>query len=202
MKKIVIAFTLLVSISLFSQNTIEKKIGEFEEVKAFDLINVTMIKSDENKVIILGKNKRNVRIINKNGKLKIRMELEESYDGNDTKVTLYYTDVDIIDANEGAKIIMKETLNKYDIKFKAQEGGEIIADIKSNYADVRAVTGGVINLTGTSKNLDVSIYTGGQFEGKDLKTESTEVSIKSVFIYGNPKEIDQKTVLGGKVKRM
>ena len=146
MKNICIAFTLLVSISLFSQNTIEKKIGEFEEVKAFDLINVTMIKSDENKVIISGKNKRNVHIINKNGKLKIRMELEESYDGNDTKVTLYYTDVDIIDANEGAKVIMKETLNKYDVKFKAQEGGEIIADIKSNYTDVRAVTGGVINL--------------------------------------------------------
>lgn len=223
MKNICIAFTLLISSVLLSQNSINKQIGEFKELKVFDLINVTLVKSDENKIIISGKNRRNVRIINKNGKLKIRMELEESYDGNDTKITLYCTDVDIIDANEGANIKVEETLDKYDIKFKAQEGGKITADVKSTYIDVRAVTGGIINLTGTSKNLDISIYTGGQFEGEDLKTESTEVSINaagearvnaskfvearvraggSVFIYGNPKEIDQKTVLGGKIKRM
>ncbi|MFD1062608.1 head GIN domain-containing protein [Winogradskyella litorisediminis] len=223
MKYIAITFALLVTTLLSAQNSIEKTIGEFTEVKAFDLINVVMVKSDENKVVIEGRNRRNVKVVNKNGKLKIRMELEESYDGNDTVVTLYYTTVEIIDANEGAEIEVKDDLKQFDIKFKAQEGGQINANVDATYTDVRAVTGGIINLIGTSKNLDVSIYTGGEFDGRELKTKSTEVSINAagearvnasdfvearvraggdVYIYGSPKEIDQKTVLGGRVKRM
>jgi hypothetical protein len=216
MKKIITILLVVITTTLFAQSPIVKQIGEFTEIKAFDLINVTMIKSDKNEVVIDGANRRNVQVLNKNGKLKIRMELEESYDGNDTTV-------DIIDANEGAEITVKGTLDQFDIKFKAQEGAEITANVKTTYTDVRAVTGGIINLTGTSKNQDVTIYTGGEYNGEELITESTEVSINAagearvnatefvevrvraggdVYIYGDPKEIDEKTVLGGRVKRM
>lgn len=223
MKKLLIILVLIITTSIFAQSPIVKQIGEFTEVKVFDLINVTMIKSDKNEVVIDGSNKRNVQVINKNGKLKIRMEFDESYDGNDTSVILYYTTVDIIDANEGAEINVKETLSQFDIKLKAQEGGKITAKIKATYTDVRAVTGGMINLTGTSKNQDVTIYTGGGYNGEELITINTNISINAagiakvnatgfvvarvkaggdVYIYGNPKKIDKKTILGGRVKRM
>ena len=223
MKKAIIIIAFVISTTVFAQSPIVKDVGEFKEFKAFDLINVTMIKSDENKVVIEGANRRNVQVINKNGKLNIRMELEESYDGNDTQVILHYTSVDIIDANEGANIKVKGTMEQFDVKFKAQEGGEITANVKATYTDVRAVTGGVVNLTGQSNNQDVTIYPGGVFNGEEFKTENTEVSINAageakvnasefvevrvraggeVYIYGNPKEIDEKTVLGGRVKRM
>ena len=223
MKNVLTIITLVLTTVMFSQSPIVKEIGEFTEVKVFDLINVKMIKSDKNKVVIEGSNRRNVEVLNKNGTLKIRMELEESYDGNDVHILLYYTGVDVIDANEGAEIKVDGQINQFDIKFKAQEGGEITANVEATYTNVRAVTGGIINLTGKSKNQDITIYTGGEFHGEDFKTESTEVSINAagearvnasefvevrvraggdVFIYGNPKEIDEKTVLGGRVKRM
>ena len=131
MKKIITILLVVITTTLFAQSPIVKQIGEFTEIKAFDLINVTMIKSDKNEVVIDGANRRNVQVLNKNGKLKIRMEFEESYDGNDTTVILYYTSVDIIDANEGAEITVKGTLDQFDIKFKAQEGGEITANVKT-----------------------------------------------------------------------
>ncbi|TCK67846.1 putative autotransporter adhesin-like protein [Winogradskyella wandonensis] len=223
MKNAIIALTLSLSALVSAQSPIVKQIGEFKEVKVFDLINVTMIKSSENKVVIEGANRRNVEVINKNGKLKIRMELEESYDGNRTNVMLHYTSVDIIDANEGADINVESTIDQFEIKLRAQEGGKITAKVKASYTDIRSVTGGEITLTGESKNQDISIYTGGIFNGENFKTENTEVSINAageasvnasefvevrvraggdVYIYGNPKEIDQKTVLGGRVKRM
>ncbi|WP_430467118.1 head GIN domain-containing protein [Winogradskyella ouciana] len=223
MKNIILTLALLFSCSITAQDTIEKTVGEFNTVKVYDLINLKMKKSDENKVVISGKNRKDVQVLNNNGKLKIRMKLEESYDGNDTVVILYYTSVDVIDANEGAKVTVDQTLEQYEIDLKAQEGAEITADIKTTYANIRAVTGAVINTTGSSKNQDISIYTGGVFNAKELKTEQTEVSINAggeayinaseyvdvrikaggnVFIYGNPKLIDEKTVLGGKVKRM
>ena len=223
MKKYLIIALLSFGLLGIAQGPIEKTVGEFSEVKVFDLINVTMIKSDENKIEISGKNRRDVKIINKNGKLKIRMDIEEIYDGNDTDVILYYTSVDIIDANEGAKIEVIDVLDQYEVKLKAQEGGEITAKLKSTYTDIRAVTGGIINLSGSSKKQEVSIYTGGIYNAEDFKTESTKINVNAggdasvnaselvevkvraggdVYIYGNPKEIDEKRVLGGRVKRM
>ena len=206
-----------------AQDTIEKTTGEFSTVKVYDLINLKMIKSDENKVIIAGDNKEDVQVINNNGKLKIRMKLQESYDGNDIVVKLYYTAVDVIDANEGANVVVNDALEQYEIDLKAQEGAEITATLKTTYANFRAVTGGIINVTGSSKNQDISIYTGGIFNGEEFTTQKTEVSVNAggeayvnateladirikaggnVYVYGKPKQINESKVLGGKVKHM
>lgn len=218
---LLLAFTLGLSIN--AQDTIEKNIGEFSTVKVYDLINLKMLRSDVNKVIISGENKDDVQIINKNGKLKIRMKLEESYDGNDIVVNLYYTSVDVIDANEGANVEVTEPIEQFEIDLKAQEGSEITAELKTTYANFRAVTGGVINVSGSSKNQDISIYTGGVFNGEKFTTQQTEVSVNAggeayvnaselvdvrikaggnVYIYGEPKQINESKVLGGNVKRM
>lgn len=218
---LVLAFVL--GLTANAQDTIEKTTGEFSTVKVYDLINLKMIKSDENKVIIAGDNKEDVQVINNNGKLKIRMKLQESYDGNDIVVKLYYTAVDVIDANEGANVVVNDALEQYEIDLKAQEGAEITATLKTTYANFRAVTGGIVNVTGSSKNQDISIYTGGIFNGEEFTTQKTEVSVNAggeayvnateladirikaggnVYVYGKPKQINESKVLGGKVKRM
>lgn len=223
MKKYALLLALVLGLTLNAQNTIEKTIGEFSTVKVYDLINLKMIKSDQNKVVIAGDNKEDVQVINKNGKLKIRMKLEESYDGNDIVVKLYYTSVDVIDANEGANVVVNDPIEQFEIDLKTQEGGEITAELKTSYANFRAVTGGIINVSGSSKNQDISIYTGGIFNGEQFNTEQTEVSVNAggeayvnaseivdvrikaggnVYIYGEPKTINESKVLGGKVKRM
>ncbi|MHA7844405.1 MAG: head GIN domain-containing protein [Winogradskyella sp.] len=223
MKKYFLLLSFIVGLSINAQDTIEKNIGEFSTVKVYDLINLKMIKSDENKVVIAGDNKEDVQIINKNGKLKIRMNLEESYDGNDIVVKLYYTSVDVIDANEGANVVVNELIEQFEVDLKAQEGAEITAKVKTTYTNFRAVTGGIINVSGSSKNQDISIYTGGIFNGKEFITEQTEISLNAggeayinasesvdvrikaggnVYIYGEPKQINESKVLGGKVKRI
>ncbi|WP_417871228.1 head GIN domain-containing protein [Winogradskyella sp.] len=223
MKNYMLVLAFVLGLTANAQDTIEKTTGEFSTVKVYDLINLKMIKSDENKVIIAGDNKEDVQVINNNGKLKIRMKLEESYDGNDVVVKLYYTAVDVIDANEGANVVVNDALEQYEIDLKAQEGAEITATIKTTYANFRAVTGGIINVTGSSKNQDISIYTGGIFNGEEFTTQKTEVSVNAggeayvnaseladvrvkaggnVYIYGKPKQINESKVLGGKVKRM
>jgi hypothetical protein len=223
MKKILFILTFTLCLISNGQETVEKTVGEFTTLKVYDLINLKMVKSKENKVVVSGKNRKDVEVLNKNGKLKIRMNLEEQYDGNDTVVILYYTAVDVIDANEGAKVTVKDPIEQFEIDLKTQEGAEITAVIKTTYANFRAVTGGVINITGTSKNQDISIYTGGVFNGEDFVTEQTEVSLNAageayinateyadvsikaggdVFIYGKPKQVDRSRVLGGRIKRM
>ncbi|MFC4722831.1 head GIN domain-containing protein [Geojedonia litorea] len=216
---------LLVFISgiLGAQNPIEKTVGEFKELKAYDLIEVQLIKSNENKVSISGRNASDVVAVNKNGVLKIRMNIEESFDGNKTKVKLYYTHVDILDANEGAYIYSDEPIEQFDLIVKAQEGSIINAPIKTSFLDIKSTTGSTIELIGSSKKQKVTINTGGIYKAEKVSTELTEVSIVAageayinaskqvdvkiriggdVYIYGNPEIVNENTALGGRVKRM
>lgn len=223
MKHLAILLSLFFSTLAMAQNPIEKTIGEFSELKVYDLIEVELIKSNENKVTILGDNANSVIISNRNGKLKIKMKLKEIFDGKNTKVKLYYTAVDIIDANEGSKVHSKDEIKQFEMDLDAQEGATIHVPLNVSYANIKAVTGGIITTSGTSKNQKVRLLTGGVYDGEDLKTENTNVSINAageanvnaselveikiraggdVYIYGKPKQINESTVLGGRVTQM
>ena len=223
MKNLAKILVMLITSITIAQDDIEKTIGEFSTLKVYDLIEVAMIQSDEDKVVISGKNTEDVSVVNKNGKLKIKMKLKEIFDGDDTKVTLYYTKIDLIDVNEGAKVWLKNTIKQFEIDFKAQEGGRIESDVDVTYLNIRAVTGGVIQVNGSSKHQDVSLYTGGIYQGEDCKTEDTKIAIRAageahvnaseevnikiraggdVYIYGNPRVVDESRVFGGRIKRV
>jgi len=223
MKNILTLLSIMIATITNGQNTIEKSVGEFQELKVYDLIAVELIKAKENKLVISGKNTEDVVVVNRNGKLKIKMNLEESFDGNSTSVKLYYTSIDIIDANEGAVITSKEKIKQFEIVLRAQEGGRINVPLKVKTASIKSVMGGVIETSGKSEKQDISINTGGVYRGKDLKTVTTKVAIRAageadvnasdlvdikiraggdVFIYGNPDKVDESRVIGGRIKRM
>ena len=56
MKKILILCLSLLSTSLFAQRIIDTEVGDFNKIKVFDLIEVNLIQSDENKIMIKGRN--------------------------------------------------------------------------------------------------------------------------------------------------
>ena len=223
MKKAVLILACIMGTITFAQESIEKKIGEFSEIKVYDLIEVNLISGETDKVIISGKNIEDVVVVNKNGKLKIRMSLEETYDGDETTVDVYYTNIDVIDANEGAVISSSNTIKQFEIDLRAQEGGKIKVDLEVNYTNVKSVSGGRIEALGTSKSQSVSITTGGAYMAEGLVTESTNIVIKaageahinatsladvkvraggSVYVYGNTDTIKEDKLFGGKIKRM
>lgn len=223
MKRIILLCVLLISIHSIAQQAVQKTVGEFKELKVYDLINVELIKSDQNKVSITGDKAKKVVFVNKNGKLKIKMNLDESYDGARTNVKLYYTSIDVIDVNEGATVKTDDIIKQFEIELNAQEGGTINVPVDVTYTTVKAVTGGIVETSGQSKNQKVALLTGGVYKGENLITENTEVSINAageayvyatkladvtvraggdVYIYGNPETVNESNVLGGKVKRM
>jgi hypothetical protein len=223
MKRIFTIFTILIASIVTAQNSIEKNIGDFKVLKVYDLIEVELIKSNTNKVIITGNDAGSVQINNKNGTLKIRMEFSRIFDGTNTKVKLYYTTVDVIDANEGSKIYSYDVIKQFEVDLRAQEGASINVPVDVNYVNAKAVTGGIIKVEGVTKKGNVSLLTGGAFQGKDLKSENTSVSINAageaavnvskvldikiraggdVFVYGKPETINESKVFGGRVKQM
>lgn len=221
MKQLFFIIVLCLSITATSQNIITKDIGEFSIIKVFDLIEVKLIKSTENKVEISGRNTKDVSIINKNGILKIRMALNESFDGSDTYVKVYFTNLDTIDANEGAFISSEDVFEQFDLSLKTQEGAQIKLQTDVKYLDVKAVTGGEVEISGQVDKQIININTGGIYDGKNVESQNSEVSIKAggeahikaietldikiraggeVIVYGKPKQVFESKALGGTIK--
>ncbi len=223
MRTFIIAALLLTTTLFNAQNPLDKNVGDFTEIKVFDLIEVNLIKSSSNRVTITGDDVEDVEIVNKDGKLKIRMKFDKIFNGDRTFVSVYYTDLKIIDGNEGAFITSNELITQDYIELRAQEGARLKIGLDVSKVSIRAVTGGIVETKGKAISQDITLNTGGIYEGQSFETQNTSVNIKAageadvhasrvvdakvlaggdVFIYGNPQTVNEKTSLGGRIKRM
>ncbi len=220
MKKILFLLVVMGSITASAQRMIDKEVGDFNEIKVFDLIEVNLIKSDENRIIIKGENVYDIKFVNTDGTLKLRMQLEKKFTGEDTFIEVFYKHLDVIDGNEGAKIVCNELIEQDHLEIRSQEGAQIKAGLNVVDLEVRAVTGGIVEASGLAKNQWIVLNTGGIFEGKELQTSYTDVKITAageaevfasekvdikvraggdVYVYGNPRDVNKKTLAGGRV---
>lgn len=220
MRTLLIVLCLLTAGISNAQRIVDREVGDFQEIKVFDLIEVNLIRSDENRILIKGDNVHDINFANKGGVLKLRMELEKKFQGEDTFIEVYYTDLRIIDANEGARIVCNEMIEQEHIELRAQEGAQIEIGMQVRDVDIRAVTGGIIKASGLATNQVIRINTGGIFEGRDLKTDYSDIRISAggeaelyasefvdiniraggdVYVYGNPTRINKDQIFGGRI---
>jgi len=218
--KLAIVIFMTVSATAIAQTTTIDLEG-FEEIKVFDQVNVTLVKSNKNQAVITGDDVDEVKIVNDDGRLKIRMELDNFMDGNETNITLYHSEnLTLVDANEGANIKSDDTLDARYIVVRAQEGGEITAAVDTRNMESKAVTGGKLYLSGTAQNQNVMVRTGGEFHAKDVNSERVDVTIMAggkahvssgeyaeasvtaggtIEIFGNPETVVEDKTLGGSI---
>ncbi len=219
MKKIILMFFVFATQLNYSQTTI--KLEDFDELKVFDLLNVTLVPSDENKIEITGTNQGNVETVNKNGLLKIRIYLTKILEDNkDLKVTLYFKKIESIDANEGSNVSCNAVFKQISMDLSTQEGARIEAELDVENTSVKAYSGGIINLMGNAVTQKISINSGGIVKAKDLVTSQTTINISAggsaeinattlvdakmnagdyIYIYGKPKQIKQQVIAGGTI---
>ncbi len=203
-----------------SAQEITQDVGDFDELKVFDLVFVRLIQADENKVIVRGDNANDIKIINDDGVLKVRMHTDKRFRGEDTYVEVYAKNIAVIDANEGTKVTANEVIIQDKIEIRVQEGAEIRAAIQVDFAKMKAVSGGIINVKGLAKIQEIKINSGGIFEGQDLKTKDTKITVTAageaqiyasekadirvtaggdVYVHGNPSKVKKKSFAGGRI---
>lgn len=203
-----------------AQRMIDREVGNFHEIKVFDLIEVNMIRSDQNRIVIKGDRAGDIEFVNRDGVLKLRMEFDKKFRGEDTLIEVFYTDIQVVDANEGARITCNEMIEQDRIELRAQEGARIEVGMKVRDAEIRAVTGGMVYASGLATNQVVTLNTGGIFEGRDLKTETSSIRVSAggeaelfareavdiqiraggdVYVYGNPERVQKDRIFGGRI---
>lgn len=208
----------------FGQRSNSIALEDFTELKVYDRIIVSLVKSNENKLVITGDDKDEVDISQKGTLLKIKMEFDNFLDGNEAKATLFYTEeLTLIDANENGKIVSDEVYKGAKTDIRGQEGGVVNLKVDLDYIYVRAISGSEITLSGKSREQEISVNTGGKVYNEDLDTSETTVTVMaggradvkasskviakvkaggSIYIYGNPETIEKNKVFGGKIKVM
>ena len=219
MRSIFLLLTILFSITISAQE-ITQDVGDFTELKVYDLVFVRLIQADENKVIVRGAYANDIKIINDDGVLKVRMHTDKRFRGEDTYVEVYAKNIAVIDANEGTRVTANEVIIQDKIEIRVQEGAEIRAAIQVDFAKMKAVTGGIIEAQGFAKIQEIKINTGGIFEGADLKTKDTKIRVTAageaqiyasenvdirvtaggdVYVHGNPSQVKKKRFAGGRI---
>ena len=195
MKKIIFSFLVLLVQVAYSQTS--KNFGDFSAVKVYDRINVTLVKSSENKI-----------------------QVTKLMQGEKAEVTVFYEDINEIQASQGSKITSDGTIDSKMLSITSNEGSTLNLQVDVNLLNSKANSGGIINVSGTAEIQDVLVNSGAQFYGRDLDSETVTITANAggfaevnaskilnattraggnIDVYGSPKDRNTKNVLGGKI---
>src|SRR5690606_34124375 len=201
----------------FAQNS--QNLVDFNFVEVFDKIPVKLVKSDQNSAEISGAKAADVELVSKNNKLKIRMNKENLLKGEEVSVILHYKDLNEIHANEGAQISSDHSISTENLILNSKEGASINLNVAVNQLDIKTNSGGKITTNGTADFQSVVSNSGGNYDGQNLKTSTTEVTVNAggdakvfgsetvndkkraggnIYIFGGA-EVTQQTIAGGKI---
>ena len=220
MKNIIITAILALSQFCFAQTPVTKDLGSFTKLSTFAQINVTLIPSDKNKIVITGSLASDVEIINKNGQLKVRMPLSKLLKGDNISATIYYNKLESVEASEGSTINSEATFKAVSFNVSAQEGSKISLSLDVDKVTVKGSEGSIITLTGNAKTQDVLMNSGANYKAQNLITNQTTVTVNAggeasinaknivdakvraggnINVYGNPKQVNKKVFAGGTI---
>ena len=222
MKKI---FLSAITFSFFSIGIAqtEKQLGDFSKVTAFDKIDVTLIASSENKIVLIGENSQEVEVVNKKGELKIRMPFTKIFNGDAVSATVYYKKIEAVEANEGSRVASKDAITAISFNIICKEGSEVkLLNLQADRLQVRVSQGSIVTTKGTVKNQEIVSNSGGKYDGQDCVTQQTVVTVNAggmahvyatdlvaaktraggeIKIYGKPKQIIEKKIVGGTIEQ-
>lgn len=222
MKKVVFISLFLLASLLNAQTTITKELGEFSELKVYNGIELEIIQSEEQKLVITGEKAEKVKIKQNDSTLKISLRFPETMAEGKVKAKLYIKKaIATIDGNEGA-IITGKGFEQPKIEIKAQEGSFINLVVNTKHLKVKTSSGGVIKLSGDTKNQTVDANLGGTYHGYNMMVSNScivkagsgaKVEVQSgetldakvsfggsIFYKGEPEVLKDKKVIGGVIE--
>lgn len=222
MKEINFIYAFFFTISFVAQTTKTQNLGDFTILKVYNGIEVELIKSLESKIEITGEKSEKVKVknVNKTLKLSLPFSLKPANNYAQGKVLIkvfYNNSINVIDVNEGGTITGKG-FKQSKVELNAQERGFINLSIQTDFLIISASSGGIIKVSGTTKDQVVEVDLYGVYHGFNLSSsgsslvksgtgakaeikagETLDASVGfggTIFYKGFPKVVKSKKVIG------
>lgn len=222
--KISTAMLILFTLTGVAQTKTYKIEEDFNRIKITNKINAEIIPgAKETKVIVEGYGSEDLKWNVKQGELKLSLPLDELFSESDTKVKLYVNSFMALTLNNGAEVEVTEKLTQKHLEIDLSEASFLSAELDVKDLRVKSVTGATVQLSGETKHYYCTVKTGGIANTKHLISSNADVKVSyggsiranatksiraavtaggTIYIYGKPSKINQKTKLGGEIKRM
>lgn len=226
MKKIVLLVLAITALPFISTAQVEKNVGDFTSLKTTNRIKVELIPAAENKVLLKDGQEESVNITNKNGRLILKNTVKKLVSEGEYSVTVqvYFKNLGEIDAQGGSYIFGTGTIEQEKLKLSANIGSTIDVHLKTDNLEASANTGAKLKLKGSNTgSVKLLASTGAQIQAAEFTTAKNKVTVNSgssasvtatevmeaqviaggnIKIYGNPKDIKEKTSIAGTIERI
>jgi len=199
-------------------------VGPFTGIKLFSGIQVKLIPSNENKLVLAGENFETVVTTLKNDVLRIKHSIDQIFNPKNTYIEIYFSSpLDLIHTYQGSIVESKAVLKATKIELKAREGSAIDLHIESEKISSSVNSGATLSLRGVAVNHELKILGGGICESETLLTEQTTVKVTAggvayihasdlleatvnvggtVRIHGRPTKLIKRKRIGGTITEM
>lgn len=195
-------FFFLVASVVAQKEPVIVKLDKIDKLKVYNGLNVNLIKSEEQKLEIIGERSNEILVKQKKGTVKISLDLMNTFNHQKLVINLYYnSNIAELDAYQAAVIKSIEPFKQTQLSINAQEGGYVKLNLDVDYLKVKGLTGGHFQIKGLTNTQNVSVVSGASYEAVDLESDlaTVYVSTGSVAKINVKKALDAKAKLGGKI---
>lgn len=207
MRILTITLALLLQFVLFAEDGETRKVGNFSKIVAKSKFEVTLIQSEETKVVIhkLEESVDASLLITEvnNGTLEIYIK-KKNFKDKAFHVTVYYKSLDEIEVRNDAAVITEpnQVIESDSISLVCKVGGKIKVAVKTPKLSAMIKSGGSILVQGEATNFHPNIQTGGRISSSKLKVENAwaEIKMGGEMIVRPKKLLDAKISMGGTIK--
>ncbi|TDS13021.1 head GIN domain-containing protein [Sphingobacterium paludis] len=219
---LVLAVLMGCTADLIAQTKVD--IGHVVELHVTDKLNVVLVPSDENSVLVDGDLKDKVEVTQQDGKLRIKMASGYPLKGANTFVRVHSPSIYSFTVQKGAVVQTEEgSIEQDSILVWANEGGKLDLAVNVKRVEVNSTTGSSVTLRGDTESQNIILTFGGNYYAEKLNSKkafartngggvcdvrasvSADVQTRAggyINVYGNPTERKQKRLAGGKITFM
>lgn len=179
-----IAFLAFSSTAGFAQKT-TLQIPSFTEIDVFGPFEVNLIKSESERAEINfnGIDKEDLIYEYRNGTLRLKFRnshymdewKNESRHSKYVLVTVYYKDIDIIEAGAGAVVTSQELVKSKYLSVECTMGAEVTLEIFTKKVEAISNMGGLLDLSGETEHLEAKANMGGVLKAAHLESKTVYV---------------------------
>lgn len=181
-----------------------RKLDHFDAVSVMGDISVTLVKGDTPSAFIEtdGIDADEITIYVKGKTLKIQLIEGLFSDFDRVDITLTYNHLRAIRSSAGASVRTSGTITGDELNLRASSGGELFVDVDVNAIEASASEGGVLIISGQAEDQEVTVSTGGSYEGLELQCMRTYVKSNTggmAEVVAN-KRLDANANTGGSIE--
>lgn len=161
-----------------------KSLSAFNSIHTSGNVQVTLVKSDENKVeYTITKGRESDLIIDVEGQnLNVKIKTFKSFiNRSETKanVTIYYKNLSAIDCSAGSSVSSKETITSDAFAIETSSGSKCSVSIKSKDISASSSSGSSLNINGSSNNATFDASSGARISASEFQTTNATADASS-----------------------